>query len=135
MSSYPQPDAGSPQQLVTPCPTIREASLHKPHSLGIRVAVTSLSWPQRKDLRRARMCGRTWVYSFLFPTRIGPAPCPKILTSVLQEIHVHHLFPASRLVLWLFISCIHTRRGNISFNYSIIAMRSFVVHLPYPKTH
>ena len=109
MSSYSQTDAGSPQQPGTPVS----------HS-GKQVCTTIIHWewhyrlhlcPDHKETPRRTLEGQcrdagedtsVLLVSFLFPNRRGPAPCPKTSMSVLQGIHVHHFFTASRLVLWLF---------------------------------
>lgn len=79
------------------------------------------------------------LVSLLFPNRREPAPCPRTSTSVLQGIHVHHSFTASRLVLWLFKQPHpHKRRIHIhtrASNYNTTAMRSSLVHPHYPKSH
>lgn len=72
------------------------------------------------------------LVSFLFPTRTGP--CPKTLTSTLQEIHVHHLSPVSKLFFWLFKQLHPYKKEEIAAsNYNTTAMRSFLVHPLYPK--
>lgn len=73
MSSYPQTDAGSSQQLVTPCFTSREASLHNPHCIRVADCISVLT--TMKHQTGVQKSKGVWkdmsvlLVSFLFPTR------------------------------------------------------------------